>query len=379
MRATSFPPPLRVFAARRVFPVQCFFVFCALLSTFIFYGCAAVSARNSATDPAAALISVVPAEIDFKSVVVGQQNSQTVQITNTSAKEVDLNALHVSGASFTLLSARAPVVLAPGINLSVTIVFAPSRAASAESGVLTIASPDLKTPVRVPLFGSGEKPAPGLQASPSAIDFGNHSVNSSAFQTVTLANTGNTSLTINSASIAGSGYSITGLAAAVSLSPGQRLAFQVWFLPTAAGNSSGSLAIGSSSLPTPLKLFISGSASNSTSTGSPTGSPTNPPPNSPTGSPVGSPTSPPTGSPLSHSVTLNWGPSTSSVSGYHVYRGDSSGGPYNRINGSKVIEFNYMDASVQSGGRYFYVVTAVGTDEEESPYSNEVVADIPNP
>jgi hypothetical protein len=303
------------------------------------------------------VISVVPAEIDFKSVVVGQKNSQTLQITNTSPKNLDVNALLVSGAGFTLLAARAPVVLAPGKNLSVSIVFAPSSA-SAENGALRISSPDLKTPVSVPLFGSGEKPAPGLQASPSTINFGNHSVNSSAFQAVTLTNTGNISLTVNAVSVAGSGYSITGLSAGVSLSPGQQLEFQVWFVPSTAGNSSAMLAVSSSSLPTPLKLSLSGSAANSSATSS-------------------SPTS--TSPPSTHSVTLDWSPSTSSVAGYHVYRGGSSGGPYSRVNSSMVTSLNYRDASVQSGGHYFYVVTALSTDGAESPYSNEVAADIPNP
>jgi hypothetical protein len=351
MRVTSFPALIRGLAARCFRTSNCLLVVGALIPTFVFSGCATVSPGNSTANPAAAVVSVIPAEVDFKSVVVGQKNSQTVQITNTSNKNVYLSALRVSGANFSLLSAKAPVLLAPGNNLSMNIGFAPSTTA-AENGALTISSPDLKAPLSVPLHGSGEKPAPALQASPTNINFGSRAVNSSAFQTVTLANTGNVRLTVNSVSVLGSAYAITGLTAGVSLSPEQKLEFQVWFHPTVTGSSAATLVANLTLLPSPLKLAISGSA-NVSSTAAPT-------------------------SASSHSVTLNWNPSTSSVAGYLVYRGGASGGPYSRMSGSTITLLDYKDISVQSG-HYYYVVTALGTDGAESPYSNEVTADIPNP
>ena len=38
---------------------------------------------------------------------------------------------------------------------------------------------------------------------------------------------------------------------------------------------------------------------------------------------------------------------------------------------------SYVDSSVSSGSTYYYVVTAVGTNSQESGYSNEVQAVIP--
>ena len=352
MREISSAAIARVSAFYSISISQCFLVLCSLLPAFMVSGCASSSAGNSAASPAAAAVSVTPAEINFKSVVVGQKNSQPLQITNTGSKSVDLSALHISGANFSLQSAKAPIILAPGNNLTITVLFAPSAPAT-ENGAFTISSPDLKTPLSVPLLGSGEEPAPALEASPSSINFGSHALNSSNFQTVTLTNTGNVGLTVNAVSIVGVGYSITGLSSGVSLSPGQTLQFQVWFHPTTSGTSAATLVANVSPLPSPLKLAVSGSATIS-STGSPT-------------------------SASSHSVTLNWNPSASSVSGYHVYRGGASGGPYSRISSAVVTTLNYSDSSVLSGGSYFYVVTAVGTDGLESPFSNEVSADIPNP
>jgi fibronectin type 3 domain-containing protein len=76
-------------------------------------------------------------------------------------------------------------------------------------------------------------------------------------------------------------------------------------------------------------------------------------------------------------VALTWSASTSTVSGYNVYRGTVSGGPYTKINPSLVTVLSYTDSTVQSGTTYYYVTTAVDSSGNESVYSNEVTAPIP--
>jgi hypothetical protein len=78
-----------------------------------------------------------------------------------------------------------------------------------------------------------------------------------------------------------------------------------------------------------------------------------------------------------HSATLTWIASTSPVSGYNVYRGTATGGPYTLVNASLVTVFTLTDTSVQSGATYFYVTTAVDGSGTESVFSNEVKAMIP--
>jgi hypothetical protein len=313
-------------------------------------GCASASADRSSA-ATGAKISVIPSIIDFKSVVVGQKNSQTIKITNSSAESIDLEQLRVSGAGFTLSSAKVPVILPVGAQVSVSVVFAPASTSGA-SGSLLISSSDLKAPVSVPLSGSGEKATPALAVSPASLNFGTRTVKSSTSQSVTLKNTGNIALSISSVGVASSAFSTSGLAKGVSLSPDQQVEFQVWFHPTVAGNSSSAITVGTSSLPTSVKLGVAGSATNSTAT---------------------SPSSV-----SSHFVTLNWDPSTSTVAGYHIYRGESSNGPFERITSSVLGSLNYRDSRVQPGGHYYYVVTAVEADGSESTYSNEVAADIPS-
>ncbi len=81
---------------------------------------------------------------------------------------------------------------------------------------------------------------------------------------------------------------------------------------------------------------------------------------------------------VTHSVTLTWDASTSSnVAGYYVYRGSASGGPYTKLS-SLLSSDSYVDGSVQAGQTYFYVTTAADSSGDESAYSNDVQAAIPN-
>lgn len=78
-----------------------------------------------------------------------------------------------------------------------------------------------------------------------------------------------------------------------------------------------------------------------------------------------------------HSATLSWTASTSTISGYNVYRGTVNGGPYTLINTSLVTALSFMDTNVTSGATYYYVTTAVDSSGNESVDSNPVTAVIP--
>ncbi len=78
-----------------------------------------------------------------------------------------------------------------------------------------------------------------------------------------------------------------------------------------------------------------------------------------------------------HSVSLSWNASTSQVDGYNVYRGTASGGPYTKLNSSLLSGLAFTDSNVQSAATYFYVATAVDSNNVESGYSNLATAVIP--
>jgi hypothetical protein len=78
-----------------------------------------------------------------------------------------------------------------------------------------------------------------------------------------------------------------------------------------------------------------------------------------------------------HSVALSWDASTTTVSGYNVYRSTSSGTGYTKINSSVIPALAYTDSTVQNGITYYYVSTALDSSGNESVYSNETQAIIP--
>lgn len=80
-----------------------------------------------------------------------------------------------------------------------------------------------------------------------------------------------------------------------------------------------------------------------------------------------------------HTVALAWAGSSSTVSGYNVYRSSTSGGPYNRINSALLPGTAFTDNNVQAGQTYFYVTTAVNSSNVESGYSNQAQAVVPSP
>lgn len=88
---------------------------------------------------------------------------------------------------------------------------------------------------------------PKLTVSASTLSFGSHPVNSSATQSLTLTSSGTETLTVNSATITGSGFSIVSGSLPATLSPNQQLTLQVQFAPTASGSDTGSLTIRSNS------------------------------------------------------------------------------------------------------------------------------------
>jgi fibronectin type 3 domain-containing protein len=70
-------------------------------------------------------------------------------------------------------------------------------------------------------------------------------------------------------------------------------------------------------------------------------------------------------------------PSTSTVVGYKAYSSTVAGGPYTALTASPVPMTSYVDSTVDSGQTYFYVVTAVDSDNLESTFSNEVSVTVP--
>ncbi|HZU31422.1 MAG TPA: choice-of-anchor D domain-containing protein [Candidatus Angelobacter sp.] len=201
-------------------------------------------------------------------------------------------------------------------------------------------SPTSPSPTPTPATPSSTS----LTATPTSLGFGSQALNTTTTQSVTLKNTGTTAIDITKDTISGAGFSV-GITTPITLNPTQSVTVPVVFTPGTAGTVSGSLTLTSSGITLSIPLSGTGLA------------------------------------PLAHSVDITWGASTSTtLQGYNVYRGGTSGGPYSKISpllASSTLLFT--DTTPVSGQKYFYVVTAVDNSGAESAASTEVAVTIPVP
>ena len=77
---------------------------------------------------------------------------------------------------------------------------------------------------------------------------------------------------------------------------------------------------------------------------------------------------------LLSSVRLEWdaNPPEDNVAGYNMYRSESSGAGYIRLNVDLIPGTTYTDNTLDYGDQVYYVCTAVNYDDLESGFSNEV-------
>src|SRR5262249_43462501 len=116
-------------------------------------------------------------------------------------------------------------------------------AAGASSGSLAITS-DAQVPTStVSLSGTGMNATYSMSLTPGSVSFGNRNVGSSSTQTVQLANTGNSSVTVSQVAASGPGVSVNGLTTPVTIAPAQSVPLNVKFSPTAGGAVAGAVTV----------------------------------------------------------------------------------------------------------------------------------------
>jgi hypothetical protein len=174
------------------------------------------------------------------------------------------------------------------------------------------------------------------------VDFGDVAVGANTTQGATFVNTGTAALTLQQNSVSGMGFGTTGIGQGITLGPGQYVTLAVSFSPTASGNANGMVSLTSNTSSSPISLPLSGN-----------------------------------GVVTSHSNTLNWDASKSSVVGYNIYRTPASFESWTKLNSSPILATSYTDWDVQSGNSYLFAVTAVSAQNVESSFSNATLATIP--
>jgi hypothetical protein len=197
---------------------------------------------NGNTGKSASQLSLSTSSLRFGNVLVDGTSTQAVTLKNSGTSDVNISQLAVSGVGFSVSGVAAPVTLPAGQSMALQATFAPTSAGAA-NGSVTITSDALTANSNVSLSGTGMTASYTMSLTPGSVSFGNLNVGSSGTQTVQLANTGNSSLTVSQITASGSGVSVSGLAAPVTVAPSQSVPVTVTFAPTTSGAVAGSVTV----------------------------------------------------------------------------------------------------------------------------------------
>lgn len=281
-----------------------------------------------------------PTSLPFGSVQVGNSANLSETLTNTGGSTVAISQASASGTGFSITGLSGfPINLNPNQSITFTAIFAPVGAGAA-SGNISVVSNASDSPLNIALSGTGTA-AGTLAVSPISLSFGNVNVGSNSALGGSLLASG-ADVTVASASLNNTEFVLSGFTPGVTIPAGQSIPFTVTFTPQASGATSATLTFSSNASNSPTAQTMTG-----------------------TGVAQGQ-----------HSVNLTWSPS-SDASGYNIYRGTTTGGPYTMINTSLDGTTAYTDTAVVSGQTYYYVCTAVNSESQESGYSNQATAAIP--
>ncbi len=286
----------------------------------------------------AAVLTVNPAPVapsittqpSSQTITAGQTATFSVTATGTAplTYQWSLNATAISGATSSTYTTPAETTSASGAQFTVVV----SNTAGNETSSAAILTVNAVPPGR-------------LVAGAPALSFGNVNISSSSSLGVTFTNSGSSNITISNVTISGPGFTASGVSAGLIVTSGQIVTLNVTFAPAATGSATGSVSVVSNASNSPASITLTG---------------------------IGV-------APISHSGTLTWNASTSTVIGYDVYRGTASGGPYTKINSLVDATTTFTDTTVQAGQTYYWVVTAVNSSNVQSTYSNQASGTIPTP
>jgi len=175
--------------------------------------------------------------LSFPATPVGSTSAQqSVSLQNTGNIPLTVNSILARGAF--AVTSSCPASLDAGASCLVKVAFQPDTMGAA-SGLLTLStSLGAKT---VSLAGAGLQAA--LALTPAVLAFGDEPVGTtSALQTATLTNSGNTAAALGSASLAGP-YSVASTTCGQSLDAGASCSYSLSFTPTTMGPAPGTLSI----------------------------------------------------------------------------------------------------------------------------------------
>jgi hypothetical protein len=323
-----------------------YWIFVSLVCVLVFAPAGLVLAENQLvgtprSHTARTQLTCVATKLELGEVAVGQTSERLITITNTGGTPLTVLSAASTGTEFGLNGLDLPLTLAAGESFTFGISFAPQTNGRVDESISIVSEAPNQT-LTIQVSGTGRATGQ-LQVTPSTIDFGDASVGSTDTQKAQLTATG-ADVTVSSATTSSKNFQLNGSAFPFTIPAGHTVPLTVTFVPYGSDSSSAVLSFVSDASNSPDEQVVALRM-------------------------VG---------PVQHKVQLSWKASTSKhILGYYVYRGNRSGGPYKKINGSLDPTTTYTDVHVVAGYKYYYVATAVNVKGQESKYSKQVQAVIP--
>jgi len=308
------------------------FVYTPAAGTALKAGVQTLSATFTATDSTdySTATSSVPITVNAAAPVINWVTPVAI-IYGTALSATQLDATSSVAGTFSYSPAAGTVLAVGSQTLSVT--FTPTDTADYTTATQTVTL----------TVNAGTAT---LSISASSVGFGDVVLNTPATQVVTLSSTGTASVTVNSATVTGTGFSLSAPTLPATLTPGQTLTLAVQFDPTTAGAVTGQLTVSSTSTTNGTALIpLTG-----------------------------------TGIAAAYAVDLSWDAPSSSpdpVAGYNVYRSPSGGSMYQLLNATVDSQVTYADTTVEDGQSYDYTIESVDALGIESVPTSPIVVTIP--
>jgi len=196
-------------------------------------------------------ISSSPSSLSFANTYVGKASGSKVLTINnlTTSGQVIIQNIGFSCPGFGISSGVAPFTLGQGQKITHYSVFFQPTVAQAYNCNFIINLKD-GTSLNVPISGTGLTTNAVASVSPTTLSFPNQSVGTtSAPQTVTITNTGTTSLTLNSITTSPTTFTTNNITLPATINAGASLPVSVYYTPTQAVSEVGALDFTYNSLP----------------------------------------------------------------------------------------------------------------------------------
>jgi hypothetical protein len=213
-------------------------------------GALSISLTGTGTQATAA---VAPTSLQFTSQAVGSPSAaQSIALSNQGTGPLAISGISVNG-DFSETNTCGTSVAA-GSNCSISVVFTP-QTAGARNGQVTINDNTINSPQIIVLSGTGTGPVAAL--SPTSVQFTSQTVGTiSAAQTVTVANSGSSALTISNIGVTGD-FGQTNVCG-TTLAAGSNCTISITFSPGGVGSRTGTLNVADNAFESPQTVALTG-------------------------------------------------------------------------------------------------------------------------